>query len=146
MKEKPPVRRSERAMTTSRREILRAALLAALGAAGARTLWAVDLSGSGRLKRYVILPLGDGRLLAVDREDRLKVFLCPGRRVPDGRHPLARSGAVVTERGRLVSVEGPARATGWELARDAAGTVRVRDRDGTVVMRIPAVVPAGESR
>ncbi len=125
----------------SRRDVLQGALAIALAAASPASILALAREPRQASKRYVLLSLTDGRILAIDRLDGLRVSVLTPRPLRDGRYRLSRSGSIAVERGRLIGVQGEARSTGYRLVQDPGGAIEVHEQGGGVVLRLPPPSP-----
>lgn len=121
----------------SRRDVLQGAVVIALAAASPASILALAREPREASKRYVLLGLTDGRILAIDRLEGLRVSVLTRRPLRDGRYRLSRSGGIAVENGRLTGVEGEARSTGYRLVQDRGGAIEVREWGGAVVLRLP---------
>jgi hypothetical protein len=129
-------------MSPSRREVLEAALAAALAAATPKSLFAMAERAVAPSERFLIVTLRDGRLLAVDRSAGRKAYLMSSVPARDGDYALSKSGSLVVHGGKLLDVRGAAESTEYTFIKSESA-IEVRNRQGRTVSRTPV---SGERR
>jgi hypothetical protein len=129
----------------TRREILMQAALGALALATPASLAALAQQLAN--DRYLIVELSDGRLLAVDLEDRRRAYLLTPEPLADGEHALAESGSVTVRGGRIAGIGGSPRTRFYELSSEGESlAIRRRDRPDLPVQRVPISGTAPQRR
>jgi hypothetical protein len=127
-------------MKPTRREVVEAALAAAIAAATPASIYAVAERSVSPDERFLLVALRDGRFLAIDRFDDRRAYLLTELPAPDGEYALSKSGDLIVRGGELRGVHGTAACTGYAFVQ-AQGAIEVKDARGRVVSTIRVSPP-----